>query len=116
MLERVASRRFIKEINALSNIYPDVVNTLSGFLEFKCARGPMDSYGKKDYPFRNGKLRGFRHFHISHGKIILVYWITKAQLRLCCIVSHKAIDGTPSATLISYLDGLVDEDFHPIIV
>lgn len=115
MFERVASRQFVKELNHLSTTNPDVISVLGDFLDFKCAK-TGDRYGKKDYPFSNGKLKGFHHFHLMHGKLILIYRIGQSQVRLCCIISHKAIDGTPSARLVSYLEGLADTDFSPIIV
>lgn len=113
-LQQVASRRFLKEFSEFSRGYRNLDRILRDFLSFRISARPDQPFGKKDYPFRNGHLRGFRHFHMVHGKAILVYQISEGQLRLCCMCEHKTIDGIPSQAFTDYLQGLTEADFSPM--
>jgi mRNA-degrading endonuclease YafQ of YafQ-DinJ toxin-antitoxin module len=111
-LSVVASRRFIKDFALFSKTHK-IEDKVSAFIEFRKTAEPSDGFNAKDYAFSNGHLRGFRHVHLVHGSVIVVYQIADGELRLCTITTHKNIDGIPPTSFISFLTGLESDDYEP---
>lgn len=109
----IATKQFEKDLKDFSKIAPSILKTLSEFIAFRKEALPSQSFGKKDLPYSNGDLRGFRHTHLVFGQVIMTYQLTGNQIRLCCITTHKAIDGVPPRGFIAFLNGLSEDDYHP---
>jgi len=84
--------RFVKDRAAYMRGFPGIAKSIDDFIEKK--KTSTDPVSAKDTPFKNGKLKGFWHFHLVHGKVILVYSVTATELNLYTIVEHKVMDGT----------------------
>ena len=104
----VATHRFKKDLKSCST--KNILKTLQEFITFRLRANPIENFGKKDSMFSNGKYRGFRHFHLVHGRLILIYQITANQLRLCAIAVHKEFN--PNSAFADWIDGLRGEDYQ----
>jgi hypothetical protein len=109
----VATKRFLKNAAFYVKGYPGVEATLREFLEAK-VRKPNQPFGKKDGPFVAGALKGIWHFHLFHGKVVLIYLVIDNQLRLYDVVEHAAFDSkSASGSLAEYIESLGRSDFMP---
>lgn len=112
-LELVSTKRFLKNYAFYERGYPGIDKTFREFIEFKL-QNPMTPFSKKDVPLSSGSLRGYRHVHLFHGKVILIYDIEAGQLRLLDVVEHTGVDnGRTANNLGDYLNTLGARDFQP---
>lgn len=108
------TKRFLKDFSEFSKGNLALKSTLKDFIDFRKSALPTEPYGKKDYPFSNGNLKGWRHFHLEQGRIVLIYRITPSALLLTAVVDHKSIDGM-KPTIAKYLVGIDASDFKPVL-
>jgi hypothetical protein len=108
----VQTVRFSKHFAAFSRTNPSLVDALADFASFK-SNNPDKLHSRKDSGFTSGTLKGYRHEHLVFGKVVVIYQITKGQLRMCDCITHKEIDGAAKG-LGKYLSGLTDASFHGI--
>jgi mRNA-degrading endonuclease YafQ of YafQ-DinJ toxin-antitoxin module len=99
-----ATARFRDSFNKYKQQYPVIVDRLNAFVEFRLTHRPDEPYVVKDSPFSvHNALRGFRHFHMVHGTVILIYQITPAELRLCLVTDHSYDSKIGNNKLINFL-------------
>ncbi|RYD63887.1 MAG: hypothetical protein EOP84_33220, partial [Verrucomicrobiaceae bacterium] len=107
----VSTRRFDKELPPFLKSDPSIGRTLAAFLRFRETALPTQGFGKKDAVYTAGKMQGFRHVHLVHGKVIVTYQITATDIRLISIHTHDATE--TSNGLPNYAVRLGPEDYHP---
>lgn len=99
-----ATKRFRDSFNSFRKSYPTIDEALRAFVAFRLSHRPDEPYASKDAPFsRHNELRGFRHFHLVHGRVILIYQITPDELRLCLVTDHGYSQVSGQNQLINYL-------------
>lgn len=108
----LSTTRFDKEIAAFIQQAPAISQSLQQFLEFRSTALPQNGFGKKDAVFTAGLLKGYRHVHLVHGKVIAIYDITSSATRLYCAVTHKDTEGA-NPTVVGFLKNTSEADFHP---
>lgn len=101
----VVTARFRDTFNAFRQSYPRIDTTLREFVTFRLTHSSDQPFSGKDRPFSNA-LRGFRHVHLVHGRVILVYQINPSELRLFIVTDHDY------GNLRRYLDTV--SDFEPM--
>ena len=108
----VITQRFSETFNTFRQAYPKITETLKNFIEFRLTHKSDDPYASKDTPFNN-YLRGYRHFHLVHGRVILIYQNNESTLRLFIVVNHHDYDTRHGQeTLLKYLQ--TTSDFTPM--
>ena len=105
----VATRRFIKDFRSHSK-QQETIETIKNFIHFRCLN-ENEKFCNKDYIFVNGYYRGYRHVHLIYGYLVLVYQITKNEIRLCAICPHKTIE--KHNIFGAWLNSLDENDFRP---
>jgi hypothetical protein len=111
----VATKRFRQDIARYCRGYPGTDEALVDFIE---ERRQLNSrpWGAKDSPLAGGdkNIHGLWHVHLKHGKVIVLYDLTAADLRLIAVVEHSETD-TPRAVqhLGKYYQSLSPQDFQP---
>jgi mRNA-degrading endonuclease YafQ of YafQ-DinJ toxin-antitoxin module len=111
-----ATARFRDSFNSFKKSYPIIDSTLRAFIDFRMTHRPDESYASKDAPFSvHNELRGFRHFHMVHGRVILVYQITSSELRLCLVTDHSYSTTIGTNRLINALHS-PNTSYEPITV
>lgn len=110
-----ATTRFRDTFKQFRQHYPNLDKVLREFVEFRLAHRPDEMYGPKDTPFTGPVLRGFRHFHMVHGRVILVYQVTQTELRLCLVMDHAYSTKHGQASLGAYLRS-PGTDYQPMAV
>jgi mRNA-degrading endonuclease YafQ of YafQ-DinJ toxin-antitoxin module len=108
-----ATNRFRETFKMFRQAYPSIDKTLREFLDFRTTHRPDEMYGAKDTPFVSRELRGFRHFHLVHGRVILIYQITHSELRLCLVMDHSYSTKQGQSSLGAYLNS-PQTSFQPI--
>jgi hypothetical protein len=111
--EVLATARFRKELAETARLNPQALKVLEEFIDYRRTAPTRNGWGKKDYPFQNGLLKGIWHVHIVFGKDVIIYDITPVAIKLICIVDHGQIDGTMNKGLIKSILGMSDSDFTP---
>lgn len=109
----VATNRFMNDLEKVMLSVPSAADDLAAFIEFKRTSMPNVRYGKKDEKFRNDYLADFWHWHLVHGKLIVVYQTTSTLLKLVTIINHKIIDGTSPRSWANWLSSLKPSDYFP---
>lgn len=111
----VATKRFEKTFIEFSKKYAGLKETLRDFVDFRLIHRPDEPFSPKDAAFSpSSSLAGFRHLHMVHGKAILVYYITAANLCLCCMLDHTETEGKRVNSLVTYLKSLEPSSFSSI--
>jgi mRNA-degrading endonuclease YafQ of YafQ-DinJ toxin-antitoxin module len=101
----VASKRFTRDLKDFVKADPSVGRNLAAFLRFRETAPATQGFGKKDAVFTgNDDLGSFRHVHLIHGKVIVTYQLTPAEIRLCMISDHKETENRTSFP--KFLNGL----------
>jgi mRNA-degrading endonuclease YafQ of YafQ-DinJ toxin-antitoxin module len=98
-----ATARFRESFKAFRKTYASIDKTLRDFIEFRLSHRSDEVYSAKDTPFTGGELRGFRHIHLVHGRVILIYQITQEELRLCLVMDHSYSSKGGKSSLVNYL-------------
>lgn len=110
MINVVSTAKFLEDLGTFQKSYEGIEQKLQIFIDQK-QNNPTTLIGNKDYPFSNGDLRGFNHYHLVHGRAILIYTLSSGSLRLYRIVPHKVIDKVPPKSLTDYLKTV--SEFQP---
>lgn len=97
-----ATSRFHETFKAFKRANANLDQTLYDFIEFRLSHQPSESFGAKDRPFTR-ELRGFWHYHMVHGRVILVYQVTPTDLRLSILTDHSYSSKQGEANLVAYL-------------
>ncbi len=106
-----SSDRFEKNFAVMLRSYPAAAGVLSAFLKHKID-DPRQPFGKKDAPFiRSGPLGGYFHFHLIHGRMILVYDVKDGAIRLYDVMDHRGFEGRQAASLAAFLKGASVSDY-----
>lgn len=106
--EVLSTNRLDKDFKAHEGL---ITPKIFEFIEFKRVALPQQSFSKKDAGFTGHQLPpGYRHVHLMHGRLILIYRVEAQHLLLSCIITHKDLDGGP---LSGFLAKLTPEDYHP---
>lgn len=112
----VATNRFMNDLEKVMMSVPSAADDLAAFIEFKRTALPNAKFGKKDDRFRNDYLSNFWHWHLVHGKLIVVYQTTATLLKLVTIINHKIIDGVAPRSWANWLDSLTPSDYFPFTI
>lgn len=108
-----ATARFRDTFKSYRQVHSNLDTILREFVEFRLTHRPDDSYGAKDSAFISKELKGFRHFHMVHGRVILIYQLTSTELRLCLVMDHNYSTKKGQSSLGNYLNS-PSIDFNPI--
>lgn len=106
----VATKRFEKELAGFLKADPGIGEKLAAFLRFRETALPQQGFSKKDAIYTGGNMKGFRHVHLVHGKVIVTYSLTNSEIRLISIHNHDATE-TAGMGLPRYVHSLGDGDF-----
>lgn len=99
-----ATARFRETYKAFRRQYSSLDSTLAAFVGFRCRHRPDEPYAIKDAPFTvQSELRGYRHYHMVHGRVILIYKVTPTELQLACLTDHSYSTAAGSNRLINFL-------------
>lgn len=98
-----ATARFRETFKHYRQSYAGLDQTLRAFVEFRLVHRPDEPFGPKDTPFTGPGLKGFRHFHMVRGRVILIYQVTHAELRLCLVMDHAYSTTHGKSSLGAYL-------------
>jgi hypothetical protein len=99
-----ATTKFRDTFKTFRKIHAGLEQTLRDFIEFRLTHRPDEAYGAKDTAFVSRELRGFRHFHMVHGRVILIYRLTPTELRLCLVMDHNYSTKQGQTSLGNYLN------------
>jgi hypothetical protein len=95
-----ATSRFRETFKIFQTGYPELGKALFEFVKFRLANDIP--FGPKDRPFNN-KLRGYWHYHLIHGRAIVVYQINQHELKLFCVTDHSYTQPRGVDRLAGYL-------------
>jgi mRNA-degrading endonuclease YafQ of YafQ-DinJ toxin-antitoxin module len=109
----VTTDQFDQDFAKLTKMDPDAAGKLQRLIDFKRTSAADQSMSKKDYVFSYGELRGYWHYHLVFGRDVVIYQLTRNEIRLICIVPHAQIERGYDPGLISLVVNLTPEDFHP---
>jgi mRNA-degrading endonuclease YafQ of YafQ-DinJ toxin-antitoxin module len=109
----VVSARFRESFNTYRQHFPKIAEILKRFVEFRLTHNPNEPFTAKDYPFNN-YLRGYRHFHMVHGRVVLIYQVDQSELRLYIVMDHNYNTSHGKEVLLNYLNST--QEFLPFTV
>ena len=111
-----ATVRFKNTFKEFKQSFPIIDSVLRRFVEFRLSHRIDEPYANKDSAFSvHNELRGFRHLHMVHGKVILIYQITQPELRLCLVTDHGYSTTSGTSRLISLLHA-PNVSYEPVAV